>query len=160
MTTPFATSGCIGTRLTTTSTDAAFSLGERVTGTDGTIWVYVQASGAIDQYHAVSIDEDFQAASLTHANALAGHMVGFAQNAFTDDDYGWVALGGANISVMLAAACAKDVQLYTSGTAGVLDDTATSTASLIRGVVAAVSGTGTAVAREIIAQGVSATATP
>jgi len=146
-----------------TSTDgenAEFVLGTVVHGSDNTRWVYVQAGGAITQYDCVAIDENFQAVAMTHALALAGHQVGFAQTAFDDNDLGWVATSGTNISARLAASCVKDVQLYTSGTAGVLDDTATSTASLIRGVVSIQSATAGVTSREIIANFPSATATP
>jgi hypothetical protein len=145
----FATSGCVGVDFTATPTTAGFDLGTRVLGSDGTEWVYVQASGAITQYDAVGIDENYQAAALTKAIADDGHQIGFAQVAFTDNDYGWVATRGSNISVRVAASCAADVALYTTATAGVLDDTSTSQTN-IDGVVA-VAAVATAGETEVIA---------
>lgn len=164
----FVTSGQLGvdlTALTTgTTTDGAnalFQLGTRVTATDGSEWLYVQAGEAITQYMWVSIDENFQAVKGTKALADAGHGVGFAQVAFSDNDLGWVCVNGpGNITVRVAAACAPDVQLYTTATAGILDDTSASQ-TLIRGVViVALGATATASNREAIAVYPSATATP
>lgn len=141
----FATSGMLGVDVTATPTAADFDLGTAIIGTDGTKWVYVQASGAITQYDAVAIDENYQAAALTKALADAGHAVGFAQVAFADNDYGWVAVEGSNISVRVAVACQPDVALYTTATAGVLDDTSASQTKLTGAVVVA-SGSASGVA--------------
>lgn len=129
---------------------AEFPLGMRVTGIDGTDWMYVHASGAITQYDAVGIDENYEAAALTKAIADAGHTIGFAQNAFSDNDFGWVALRGSNINVRLAASCAADVSLYTTSTAGVLDDTSASQTK-ISGVVAVAAATNDVSSCEVIA---------
>ena len=125
-------------------------LGMRVTGPDGTEWMYVHASGAITQYDAVGIDENYEAAALTKAIADDGHTVGFAQVAFADNAFGWVALRGSNINVRLAASCAADVSLYTTSVAGVLDDTSASQTK-INGVTAVVAATAGVTARELIA---------
>lgn len=162
----YVTSGMIGVDLTKktagTTTDGAgaeFALGTRVTATDGSEWVYVQAGEAISQYMWVAIDENFQAVKGTKALADAGHEVGFAQVGFSDNDMGWVCVHGKNITVTVLASCAADVQLYTSGTAGKLDDTSGSQ-TLIRGVVLVTAATNTASNRECIAIYPSATATP
>lgn len=161
------TSGLLGANLgattagtTTDGVGAKFALGTICTGSDGSVWQYVQAGAAITQYSWVAIDENFQAVMGTKTLADAGHGVGFAQVAFADNDFGWVCThAGGNISVRLLASCAADVQLYTSGTAGALDDTSGSQ-TLIRGVVAVVAATNTASTREAIAIYPSATATP
>ena len=116
----------IGARFASPTTGIDYQLGECAMGSDGTEWVYVQAGGAIAQYDAVGIDEAFQAAALTKAIADAGHTVGVAQAAFADNEYGWVATKGSNISVNVLANCAADTQLYTTATAGKLDDAAAS----------------------------------
>ena len=162
-----ATDGTIGVSLSTTTTgtttdgvNAKFALGTRVTATDGSNWMYVQAGAAITQYSWLSIDENFQAVMGTKTLADAGHGVGFAQVAFADNDLGWVAVNApGNINVRVLASCAADVQLYTSSTAGVMDDTSGSQ-TLIRGVVLVVAATNTASTRECIAVYPSATATP
>lgn len=162
----YVTSGMVGVDLTKqtagTTTDGAgaeFALGTQVTATDGQVWVYAQAGGAITAYDWVAIDENFQMVAGTKALADAGHAVGFAQAAFDDNDMGWVCVHGKNISVNTLASCAPDVQLYTSGTAGKLDDTSASQ-TLIRGVVQVAAATASAKARECMATYPSATATP
>lgn len=164
----FFTSGRIGANPTTltagtgTNSDQGglFSLGDREMGTDGSQWLYVHAGAAITQYSWVSIDENFEAVMGTKTLADAGHGVGFAQVAFADNDFGWVCVNGpGNINVRVLASCAADVQLYTSATAGALDDTSASQ-TLIRGTVLVVAATTTASTRECIAVYPSATATP
>lgn len=164
---PYVTDGKAGIDLTAlvagTTTDGAgapHALGTRVTASDGSAWLMVQAGAAITQYSWVAIDENFQAVMGTKALADAGHQVGFAQVAFTDNDFGWVCVHGpGNINVRALASCAADVQLYTSGTAGALDDTSASQ-TLIRGVVLVAAATNTASTRECIAVYPNATATP
>lgn len=164
----YVTSGMAGvslTKLTTgTTTDGAgaeFALGTRVTATDGSEWVYVQAGAALAIYSCLAIDENFQAVLVTTALAAAGHTIGFNQTAFADNDMGWVCTHApGNINCRLLNSCAADVQLYTSGTAGILDDTSAGV-TLIRGVVAVVAASNTAVGyREAIAVYPSGTATP
>lgn len=163
----FPTTGMAGVSLSTTTagttTDgvgAKFELGTLVEANDGSRWMYVQAGAAITQYRTVAIDENAQAVHITTALAAAGHGVGFAQVAFADNDFGWVCVHATgNISIRLAASCAADVQLYTTATAGILDDTSASV-TLIRGVVAVVAASNTASTREAIAIYPNATATP
>lgn len=118
-------------------------LGRCVKGTDDTEYMYVHAGAAITLYDAVAIDENFEAVPLTSALAKAGHKVGFAQTAFDDNDFGWVAIKGNNINGRMAAECAPDIALYTSGTAGVLDDDSSSVYAKIHGVVIVATATAT-----------------
>lgn len=159
------TNGIIGAYLgatkagtTTNGEGAEFALGTRAHGTDGSEWVYVQAGAAITQYDCVTIDENYQAVAADTTPVVAGHMIGFAQVAFADNDLGWVAMQGSNITCRIAGSCAADVQLYLSGTNGILDDT--STGVLIRGVTAVTTNSTTAASTsEIIALNPSGTAT-
>tara|TARA_S200002703_G_C3780738_1_gene240562 strand:+ start:245 stop:697 length:453 start_codon:yes stop_codon:yes gene_type:complete len=109
--------------VTTTQT---FGLLDRSCNHLGNEMIYVQASGAIAQYAAVGVDETGQAAELTKAMADDGYHIAFAQVAFADNEYGWVVTRGQDIECKLAASCAADVALYTTATAGVLDDLSTS----------------------------------
>lgn len=111
-----------------------FTLGTRHTAEDGGEYMYCHASGAVAQYDAVGIDEDFEAAPLTKAMADDGWFVGFAQVAIADNEFGWVATQGSNIQAKLLINCAADAVLYTSATAGSLDD-ASSSQTKIDGVV-------------------------
>lgn len=155
----YATDGTLGVDLdattagtTTDGEDAVFPLGMIVTAPDGQEYMYVQAGSAITQYHTVSIDENYQAVPITTTLNNAGYRVGFAQVAFSDNDFGWVALRGSNISILVAASCNADVPLFATATAGVLDDAGATTTDKITGVVAiAGSTTGTAKAVEVLA---------
>lgn len=123
-------------------------LGTRISVSDNGEAVYVQAGSAITQYHTVGIDENFAAYPLTKAMADDGWNIGFAQVALTKDNYGWVHTKGSDIKATGAAACAPDVALYTTATAGVLDDTSLNQTKL-DGVVFAATASGTSA--EIIA---------
>lgn len=146
----YATSNVLGVRLAATSTTQEHELGTRVQATDGGTLVYVQANGAVAIYDVVGIDENFQAAPVDSTMAGDGWYVGFAQVAFADNEYGWVYLTGSNINANVAAGCAADVALYTSATAGTLDD-ASSNGTKIDGVVAVTAKTTSAAFVEVIA---------
>lgn len=157
----YLTGGIIGADLDKVYDTEEFALGTVMGGIDGNEWMFVEANGTITQYDCVAIDEDNLAVAITHALAAAGHTIGFSQLTLADGEYAWIPLRGSNVKVRAAASCAKDVQLYTTATAGVLDDTATSTAKLIRGVVlATVNGTAAVASVEVRATYPSGTATP
>ncbi len=128
----------------------AFLLGQIVEAQSGQQYMRVHASASISQYAAVGIDEDFEAAPLTKAMADDGWFIGFAQVAAADNDFLWVAVAGTDINCRLGANCAADVSLYTSATAGVLDDDATSQTK-IDGVVSVTTIGGAIAAGEVIA---------
>lgn len=148
----FATDGRAGVDYTKLDTSAEFKLGQVSRGSDGTDWVYIKSTAAITQYDWVAIDEDFTALAGTKALADVGHKVGWAQTARTSTtSYGWVATGGSNIKGRVAQSCAPDAALYTTSTAGILDDTSASQTKIL-GVVAVTSGsTSGAKAVEIVA---------
>lgn len=143
----YLTDGHIGVDLTSTfagtgtSNDegSPFTVGERALGNDGTEWMYVHAATAITQYDAVGVDENYEASALTKAMADDGWQVGFAQIAASDNDFFWLCMGGSNVKVRVAASCAADVSLYTTATAGVLDDTSGSQ-TVVNGVTAVTAG--------------------
>lgn len=133
----FPIDGLIGVKLDENVASPSFAVGTRVRTNDGQEYVYVQDSGSgITQYQAVGVDEDWGVSALTTANALAGHMVGFAQTALTADYYGWIAVLGPEITGKFNAAVSADTQLYTTSTAGSLDDAGTTGLAKLMGVVA------------------------
>jgi len=161
---PYATDGNMGVDLdavtagtTTDGAGAPMTLGAKVTGTDGTTWLFVQAGSAITQYDCVGIDENYQAVPLTDAIAGAGHMIGFAQVAFADNEFGWVAIEGSNIQCRVAASVVQDTQLWSFTVAGVLEDASTAGAIEIHGVVAVASVSTATTNTEIIARAPYAT---
>src|SRR3990167_1559300 len=153
--------GMIGVNLAERTTGAGtgldegglFKLGTRCRLDDGGEAIYVHAAAAITKFYAVAIDENFEAQHITNTIAKTGHMLGFAPDAaFADNDFGWVRTKGTNFTVKLMSACAADISLYTTATAGKLDD-ATSSGVRVDGLVAvtAASTTTDALAVEVIA---------
>lgn len=131
---PYITS-LAGANTADSTTTKQHALGTVATGSDGTEWIYCVASGAITQYMAVGINEDYDAYGMTSALSVQSDRLGFAQVAIASGSYGWVATRGTNIKVRTKASAATDTQLWTTASAGVLDD-ATATAALkVDGVV-------------------------
>ena len=129
----YATDGKINVDILLASANTEFTLGERVSGNDGSVFVYCQANGAItgDGY-VVLLDEDFQATmiNLTNSASAFGQSVGVVKTAFADNEYGWVQLSGtANIRV--SASAAANTALNSTGTGGQIDDNAGSGAEVI-----------------------------
>jgi hypothetical protein len=128
-----------------------FELGTRSFTPDGGIVMYVHASGAIDQYDFVSIDENFEATALADAGGAAGHMIGVAQIAVADNAFAWVYVEGTNISGNILASCAADTEaLWTSGTAGHVDDATSAGAVRLNGVVAVTAAAAANTNKEVI----------
>lgn len=162
----YTTDGTIGVDLSAvtagTTTDGAgakFMLGQTARGTDGQMYVYVQAGAAIstttNQPFTLAIDENFQAVKITKALASAGHMIGVApQQIIADNDFFWAITRGANFNMKVAVSCAADVNLWTTATAGVLDDTSGASHVAVLGVklvvAASTSASAGSTVREVI----------
>ena len=126
---------------TGTSSDEGneFRVGMCVKGDGNSEWQYVHASAACSINAWVGISEDGEAAPLTQAMVEDGWDIGVAAAvALSDNDFGWVCTYSTNknstVQGLVAGSCAADVALYTSATAGVLDD-ATSVGTRVAGVV-------------------------
>lgn len=143
----YLTDGKIGVNLTDVSSTISDSLGNTYTGDDGARYMYVKAGAAITQYDTVTVDEDFTASAATKAAIDDGHDVCFAQVAFATNQYGYVMAKGRP-TIRVAGSCAADVALYTTSTAGVLDDSSTTTQSRVAGITI-VSANGTTATRSI-----------
>jgi hypothetical protein len=134
---PVSTSNLIGVALGNTDTEAQFNLGTVVNLDDGGQAVYVKAASTVATYAAVSVLVDDTVVPLTTTNAAASKAVGFAQASIASAYYGWVQLGGKpRVSVLVG--CQPSVPLFTTSTAGSLDD-ATVTGGLVAGLVATTS---------------------
>lgn len=134
-----------GVNLTATYASAGvapFSLGTTVDLNDGGRAMLVESSAsACSTFAAVVINESYVATMLTTGNARSsGNQVAFAQTSIATGYCGWVQFGGRP-KVNLAANCAPFVPLFTTATAGVLDDATISAASggMLIGIYAAVS---------------------
>lgn len=123
--------------LDTNSSTADIAVGTKVNTSDGGEAVYVQAGSEIAQYNAVAIGFDNTVVNCTTAAVTEGtgtsRKVGFAQTSIASGNYGWVYTSGRP-KVKLAANCADKVALYTTSTAGTLDDAVVSIGEVV-GVV-------------------------
>lgn len=136
--------GLIGHNVSITHTEPKFGLGEKAKIGD-IIYRYVKVSTSLTRYGFYLLDEDFLVgAALSQSNDTAGAVLCVPQVAIDGSataQYGWVATGGNGFRGNVLASCAADAALYTTATAGSLDDTATS-ASLIPGLKALTAVTG------------------
>lgn len=88
-------------------------------------YIFVLASGTVAQYDVVAIDSNNVAQAITKALADGGPDIGVARQGMSSGSYGWAQVRGA-VSVNVLATCSSSIALYTSATAGKLDDTTTS----------------------------------
>jgi len=133
----FSVSNTIGVTLTNVDTTSQFTTGTVVNTSDGSQAIYVQALSEISTYAAVAVYDTQKAQMLTTTLAATCKRVGFAQTSIASGYYGWVQLGG-KVLVNLAANAAPSVPLYTTATAGVLDDAVVS-GGIVFGLVATTS---------------------
>jgi hypothetical protein len=141
--THYNTDGKLGINLSTVGSTAKHKLLERTSGNNESEWVYVYASASITQYMAVGVEASGTASPLDVTGARRGDTIGIAQVAFSAADYGWVATKGRSLRVATTAAVAVGARLYTTATAGRVDDAAASTQAQIGGLylIATASGT-------------------
>lgn len=141
---PTYVSKTLGARLNAAETDASHALGTMVEANDGTLFVYVQADGAISASDLLTIDQAYQATRATIANAMTGLRLGVAQIAFADNEYGWVAVSGNPLSVNVSATSTLNVALYIGTTSGHVSTTAGS--ATLAGIAFLTANASTAVA--------------
>ena len=154
----YVTDGKIGVDLTaiyasvsagSTSTFPA-TPGETVMTSNNGRYIFARAESTIAQFDAVVFSTFSDSASTTpilravpitttNAAALGFSMVGVAQTAITSAYYGWIGLNGS-LRTNLLIGCNPKVPLYTTATAGSLDDTTVSS-GYIQGIVANTSAT-------------------
>jgi hypothetical protein len=130
----FCVSPTSGVNLNDSSSIAGFTPGTVVNLSDGGQAMYIRATSELSQFAAVVIDASAGALMVTTTLAVATKRIGFVQASIASAFYGWAQIGGAP-KVNLAANCAPNVPLFTTATAGVLDD-ATVSAAMVAGTVA------------------------
>ena len=100
----------------------------------GATYAYFMADGAIDAYSACTVQNDFEAQEATTTTSGAKPtLVCVPQFNVADNEYFWAPIGPfflredgtTTFKVLAALNCAGSVKLYTTATAGVVDDTAT-----------------------------------
>jgi hypothetical protein len=103
-----------------------FGLGDRFVDAAGKEYIFTVTTGAVSAARAVLFANDMSScAHLTNAQNNSGGKVGIAVVDVASGSYGWFQIFGA-CNIRVAASCVGGAKLYTSATAGVLDDTATS----------------------------------
>jgi len=123
-----------------------FTLGTVIAGISGAEFMFCKASAAIAAGDVCQITTLTSAATgITTTNGLLGDRVGVAQVAIASGSYGWLQIAGACQNVTVIGGTAPNVALYTSATAGALDDATTTGVKLVNGIIiTATSGTATA----------------
>lgn len=137
--------------LTDITSTAQIAKGTRATTSDGGEAVYIQALSEISTFAAVAIFADSTAQMLTTTNSATSKRIGFAQTSIASGYYGWVQTSGV-VKINLATNCDDNVPLYTTATAGVLDDAVVST-GLVLGVTNTVTISNATAVTCIAAQG-------
>jgi len=115
------TSSVIGVDLNNYSSTALFAKGPSVVGTDGSMFEYCNTLSAIAQYALVAIDGANDASGATTTLAATENRLGVAQISIAVSCYGWIQRQG-KLMVKGATDCAANVLLFTTATAGVVDD--------------------------------------
>lgn len=153
--TNFATGPTLGVDVTApTSATPDFHPGAKVNTADGGEAIYVLAGAAIAAGDVLQITSTTgSAVGLTttlaaNDTATAGKLIGVAHVAITNGQYGWACLKGIpTAGINVAAACVKGAPLYTTATAGQVDDAAT---HLIAGMMLTATAVGAAVTPGIL----------
>ena len=137
---PYFTSGFLGgdpavdtyPGTSTAGANAPHRLGQVEAASDGNTYMFVQAASACALGATVQIGPTHQIAEITKAVAAAEFgRPGWPQVAFAQYEFGWVVINGSSFKVKFADACAKNVMLYTTDTAGVVDDATASTSQYL-----------------------------
>lgn len=149
-TSAFVNNGQLGIDVTAAGvTTPAFNVGQRITLSDGSTWIYVKASATCNIYDALAIIDSTTCSGITSTLGLRGCAFGVAQQALTSGSYYWVLTSNPtpptapagvpdstdNYKVRTAASCAVDAKLATTATAGTLDDTTAGTVARMDGIV-------------------------
>jgi hypothetical protein len=123
---PYTTQSAVGIDFDGgTESTPAQAIGTKMTANDASDWLYITAGSAIAQYDVVGVTEAYSAVPITKALVDSGELVAIAPEAITSGEYGWVQLNGV-LTMNVLASCGADAILYSSATAGSLDDTSTS----------------------------------
>jgi hypothetical protein len=116
-------------------------------------FMFVKATTTTTQYQAGIVDKDGGFTPITTTNASTTPKgVGIAQVAAATNEYLWVFIGegggtGSGIKVKVAASYGAGAKLYTTATAGVLDDA--TTAGIITGLVGLTTDSGSGSSVEV-----------
>lgn len=135
--TQYVTSGAIGIDIFNVTSACNYAPGQSHIGANGSEWVYVMSTGALNQGAMCAISGGQLLTAVTGApfasatNTLAVRY-GFVQTAFLSSQWGFVAVRGAKVLVRIAGSVTTPAApLYTTDTAGALG-ASTATASQVQ----------------------------
>lgn len=116
--------------------EADFAVGTIMFGSDATAFIYVQfgTGGATGAGYLCNISAAFEAVMSSTSNDAIGQIVGAAQAAAVEDDFGWVQVYGPGL-LRGAASTAANAVLAPTATAGQVDDGAAVGALVFSGLV-------------------------
>ena len=136
-----------GAKVTQTHTSPEFEVGTRHEDENGKEYVYVQADagGATGAGYVVLVDESYAADMIDTTNSATGfgQIAGVATAAVAASEYCWVQIFGP-ADIRVAASCAANTAINTTGTAGQLDDDASVGAEVIDGITLTTANGGSA----------------
>lgn len=142
-----ALDGTIGVDFEAVTDYPEFDLGTKKETNSGNTYRYVKfdAGKTLALVYDVDKDWEVQALTTTTTAAAAPILVGVfkatvAVPAGATFGYGWIQTAGTFPAVTLLTLCAPDVELYTTGTGGTLDDTATKLVNGLKLVGSAIGG--------------------
>lgn len=118
----YPTDGKIGIDISAVTSARNYTLGTPLEASDTGNYVYAFNVGAISTGMCVVIDSGFTAAAITTTLARTRNQIAFAQVTIPASSYSWYAKNGLGIKIRTAASTLPGVPLWTSDTAGVLDD--------------------------------------
>jgi len=98
---PFVNQSIIGVDLNNTSSTQLHALGSIVSGSGASEWVYVQASVSLTSYTMVGISNAYAMARASATDIGVGLQLAVAQTAFLSEQFGWVAIRGNSLGVMV-----------------------------------------------------------
>jgi hypothetical protein len=145
----------IGSTVVSTGNAVTVDLGTTIKLDDGGEAVWCQMASAVPAFNAVVVASNFRASNLTTTNVAKGQggissQVGWAQTSIAVSNQGWIHTSGRPIA-QLAANIGEQNLLFTTATAGFLDD-ATVSAAMVSGAKPKIGATSVsnATARTII----------
>lgn len=147
----FATGSKLGVDLANASSTQQFTLGDSTSGSQDTMWVYIEAGNALTTGQLCTMTTGFTATPALTAAALtaANAMMAFPQTSFSSGQFGWAVYHGNNQYIKVSGTTSLSGVLYVATTSGALHTTSAS--STLAGVVMIANTSATAVAHAVLA---------
>lgn len=147
----FQNGSTIGADLNNAADTAQFTPGQRASGSQDTMWVYVEGVGTITTGMICTMTTGFTAtpALTSAAQAAANAYFVFPQCAMTSGQFAWACYHGNNVYIRVSGTCSVSAQMYIAVTSGVLHTTSAS--STMQGIVMIANTSATATNQAVLA---------